>query len=171
MTQWDGSWKSHAPLPNDRLHEMFRNTWIMLSNMSKNCKIFGSRVQSLLKRMLLNCSVNSLQRNMSHNCSDFRRKRNIYAWCGFLFSQYSAIEVIDFNKKIIPHSNRKCTRYFTSDRFLQFSGNLKIANSVMLWTSLWALWRFYSWWNQIEWRLANRSHSFCMTNVFVASRR
>ena len=36
-----------------------------------------------------------LARNFS---ADFRRKRNIYARCGFLFSQFSPIEIIVFDK-------------------------------------------------------------------------
>ena len=32
------------------------------------------------------------------NGFDFRRKRNIYAWCGFLFSQFSEIKIKVFNK-------------------------------------------------------------------------
>ena len=33
--------------------------------------------------------------------SDFWRKRNIYAWCGFLLSQFSPIEIISCNKNVL----------------------------------------------------------------------
>ena len=65
----------------------------------------------------------------------------------FLFSQFSPIEIIVFNKIFLYpiedidflSSNENVKRYFISDYFLKVLGGLKIAKFAMFWTKLCAL--------------------------------
>ena len=60
----------------------------------------------------------------------------------FLFSQFSSVEIIIFNKIFLypikdndfPNSNEK--RFFASDYVLLSAGGLKIAKFAMFWSNL-----------------------------------
>ena len=63
----------------------------------------------------------------------------------FLFMRVSilTIEIIVFKKQLFCPNEDIDSSYFTSDHFLQISGNLKIVNLAMLWTKLSALWTLF----------------------------
>ena len=71
----------------------------------------------------------------------FKKKRNIYAWCGFYTVNFRRLKQMFLSKSLYHtedidslKSNKK--RYFTSRKKIFSSGSLKIANLVMLWTNL-----------------------------------
>ena len=80
--------------------------------------------------------------------SDFLRKRNV-CWVRFLFSQFTAIEMIFFNNnfsnciKNIDSRKSNVKKRFTCYRFLQSSGFSRLDHLAMLWTNFCALWNFF----------------------------